>query len=994
MRVCPRCSAIYGRDANVCGIDGTGLVERSDDPFIGQTIGRYRIVDRLGAGAMGCVYRATHTAFPAQYAIKILYGDMAANRAVAQRFRREADTITKLRHPNIVSIVEFGTTPGGLNLMVMELVEGQALSGAFEAKERFSPPRAANIVRQVASGLLATHDHGFVHRDLTPGNVLLVKRGYNEHVKLFYFGVVGVTDAEADEPKLTKTGFTLGTPAYMAPEQVEGSGVGPEADLYSLGVCLFEMVAGRPPFEGPVQKILADKMLKPPPALPPSGGLEALAARLLARHPKHRMSSAREVIAAIDRLGLVATPAPTSGPDESVTTESGRPSDPVQDARHLHGGQKVAGFTLQNQLGAGGFGSVWAAKSEDGKDVALKILHARYLARKEGARGPSVPDRFLAEARLLQKLTHPGLVQIEQVIEDREAHVVAYAMERLHGGDLAAKAPEMTLATLLDVFISTADTLAFLHANNVVHRDVKRSNIYITDPNSEGGMRTKLLDFGVAKELHAQAILENTADESFLGTVGSMAPESLDTTSRAPVTPAVDQWSLGVALYECLTGRAPFEDRSVVYLMKKIQGAPPERLVLLDRFGFKEPPGPLATVIGRCLNKAPGDRFGSMSELVEALRFARSQLTTDVLQLSREELDLTRDDGKRPSGIWDAVLTPGSGLVPNAPPIPGTPADPTAPAGVPVAPPIAMGQPIDVSTGGQAPSTTLDHDPPFAFVGVAPVGPATALPRGDTSPNGPPGNDFASEYEAPARQVDISPMPFAGASVTALDDDPSVPVIEFPPTTKSDGDGVTLDASDKTLDAADSTHPPFPVLLSPEVIEHLPAPPAGEVSAKQPSNGTPAPVPAAPLPVEITTPASPPDTADQSLNRRPLVGGAEIIQLQIEDEVAGPTVLDTRLNEAAVAEVKAFAEAQEAAAQKAQNDQEHAATVPEPRQEAAMSSMAAALPTTPAPPPEMAEATSSTGDLIAQTKGSGYGQYIFGLVCLAVGLALGWFLNS
>lgn len=772
MRVCPRCSAIFGQDANVCGIDGTPLIERSDDPFVGQTIGRYRITDRLGAGAMGCVYRAMHTAFPAQYAIKILFGDMAANRAVAQRFRREADTITKLRHPNIVSIVEFGTTPGGLNLMVMELVDGQALSTALEAKERFSPPRAANIVRQVAAGLMAAHEHGFVHRDLTPGNVMLERREQHEHIKLLDFGVVGLTDADANEPKLTKTGFTLGTPVYMAPEQVEGSGVGPEADLYSLGVILYEMIAGKPPFEGPIHKILADKMLKPPPPLPPSGGLEALAARLLARQPIHRMSTASEVIAAIDHLHLVELQA-AEVLDEGVTTESGRPSDPVQDARHLSAGQEVAGYQLKSQLGAGGFGSVWLATHlAKGTEVALKLLHPRYLARKIGSRGPTVPDRFLAEARLLQKLAHPGLVEIEEVIDDREAHVVAYSMERLVGGDLAERSPTMALATILDVLTDTATTLAFLHANEVVHRDVKRSNIFITDPDPATGLplRVKLLDFGVAKELHAQAILDNTADEGFLGTVGSMAPESFDTAQGGPVTAAVDQWSLGVTLFECLTGRAPFEDRSVVYLMKKIQGAPAEPLVLLPRFGFSQTPPALAAVVQRCLRKAPGDRYRSMGELADALRAARSQLSTDVFSVDKEDLDLTRDDDdRRPSGIWDVVIPEPNATISGTDDLPVVVPKPLL---EPDDLPITTGVPIPITARDPIPQTTPDRDPPFAFVGVAPVGPPlVAASRADTNPTGPPAADFAEEYEAPTRQVDVVPLPL-NALVTSPDQKP------------------------------------------------------------------------------------------------------------------------------------------------------------------------------------------------------------------------------
>ena len=645
VRVCPRCHSVFTVQTEFCGIDGEALVEREDDPLIGTSLGCYRIVERLGTGGMGCVYRATHTSFAVEFAVKVLYGDMAANPAVVRRFRREAETITRLSHPNIVSIVEFGSTPEGLQLMVMRLVDGRSLAAAMAGKEAFAFARVAGIVRQIASGLAAAHELGFVHRDLTPANVMLEADGDEERVKILDFGVVGLLEPDGDEPKLTRTGFTLGTPVYMAPEQVEGAKVGPAADLYSLGVMLYEMLAGRPPFKGALNKLVADKMLKPPPPLPDARGLDQLAYDLLARMPKNRTSSAQEVIEALDRIGLDAPAARVEPPTDPgsgalrVVFDAG--------ASAVEPGRRVGAYQLVSELGCGGFASVWLARDErSGDEVAIKILHPRYLEGEVGSHGPTVASRFVAEARILRQLEHPGLVRIHEVIEE-PPRIVAYAMERLDGWDLSEWSNRVGLKSLLDIFAQVAETLAFLHGHGVIHRDVKPSNIFIVDTEiTEPAYPTaKLLDFGIAKELHAQAALDNTADDTFLGTYTSMAPESLNRAAGNEITGAMDQWSLAVSLYKCLTGRFPFEDPTPVGLFRKIQTAAPSRPQLLARLGYQSPPDEIIEVLDRCLDKDPARRYGDAGELAQALRRARDAARPDQVQ-ANDPILLTDNDTK------------------------------------------------------------------------------------------------------------------------------------------------------------------------------------------------------------------------------------------------------------------------------------------------------------------------------------------------------------
>ncbi|MCK6547158.1 protein kinase, partial [Myxococcota bacterium] len=306
MRVCPRCRSIYSMPVDRCGIDGSAIVEQDTDPLVGTSVDRYEIVEPLGRGAMGCVYRARHSVLGSDCALKVLYGNFALNQRLTERFRREAQAIGKMSHPNVVDVVDFGRTAEGLTFLVMELVEGRTLEEIILRDGPLPPARAARIARQLASGLGEAHRRGFVHRDMKPANVMVTQTDELEVVKILDFGVVGLIQAAASA-KLTAVGHIVGTPTYMAPEQARTSSVGPAADLYALGVILFEMSSGRPPFEGTgVAEVLLRHLNDPPPMLRPSGGLERLVAQLLEKDPEKRLASAARLIQELDKLELGA----------------------------------------------------------------------------------------------------------------------------------------------------------------------------------------------------------------------------------------------------------------------------------------------------------------------------------------------------------------------------------------------------------------------------------------------------------------------------------------------------------------------------------------------------------------------------------------------------------------------------------------------------------------------------------------------------------------
>jgi predicted Ser/Thr protein kinase len=229
--------------------------------------GRFRIEREIGTGGMGTVYLATHLGLERPVAVKIIKREFATDSDVAERFLREARTMAKLRHQHAAMIFDAGSLPDGRHFIIMEFVEGETLSQALAREGRFPCGRAVRIAMQVCDVLEEAHRIGIVHRDLKPSNIMLGERG----VCVLDFGVAKVlASAESTATHAsTGSGQLVGTPRYMSPEQCLGQRVGARSDLYSLGVLLYEMIAGRPPFVDPLQSaLLVKQATTAPPPLP------------------------------------------------------------------------------------------------------------------------------------------------------------------------------------------------------------------------------------------------------------------------------------------------------------------------------------------------------------------------------------------------------------------------------------------------------------------------------------------------------------------------------------------------------------------------------------------------------------------------------------------------------------------------------------------------------------------------------------------------------
>jgi eukaryotic-like serine/threonine-protein kinase len=285
--------------------------------------GRYRIQALLGSGGMGRVYRAEHTGIGRQVAIKVLNADQLRNRDAAQRFQREALASGRLDHPNIVAVSDFGIIDRGPCYLVMEVLDGESVGTRLQREQRIPWAEAVSILRSVLAGLRHAHDRGVVHRDIKPDNVFLARKDGEQVVKILDFGIAKLRAGTADDPAATRAGLTVGTPAYLSPEQAVGGEITPASDLYSVTVVLFEMITGRPPFQDadPLAMLGAHVSRPAPriqeiaPELGVPSSLEAVIEKGLEKSAADRIRSAAQYLTLLDdAVGIVVPRSSASQP--------------------------------------------------------------------------------------------------------------------------------------------------------------------------------------------------------------------------------------------------------------------------------------------------------------------------------------------------------------------------------------------------------------------------------------------------------------------------------------------------------------------------------------------------------------------------------------------------------------------------------------------------------------------------------------------------------
>ncbi len=282
VRFCPGCGAAMpsteplSSDSSGASVDSlprdTGpraSRDMSADDLVGYTLdNKYRIVEKIGSGGMGSIYKATRMHIGDTVAVKVLHPDSVGDKKAIERFRREAQAAARLKHNNAVGIYDFAVSPNNLVYIVMELVEGKNLARIIKEQGPLQPSFAVEIISRVCSALDEAHRQNIVHRDLKPDNILVNATSNDLTVKVLDFGIAKLCDLSAEVSTLTQKGMLVGTPQYMSPEQCMGEEIDGRADIYSLGIVLYEMLTGMLPFNSPTPTaIIVQHVTQPPPPL-------------------------------------------------------------------------------------------------------------------------------------------------------------------------------------------------------------------------------------------------------------------------------------------------------------------------------------------------------------------------------------------------------------------------------------------------------------------------------------------------------------------------------------------------------------------------------------------------------------------------------------------------------------------------------------------------------------------------------------------------------
>jgi serine/threonine protein kinase/tetratricopeptide (TPR) repeat protein len=594
--------------------------------MIGQTISHFKILAPLGEGGMGVVYKAQDLKLDRFVALKFLPQSLTSNEEAKRRFVYEAKAASALDHPNICTIYEIDELPDGQMFMAIAYYDGESLHERLE-RGPLGVDEAMVIAGQVALGLASAHDKGIIHRDVKPANIVITNDG---QTKILDFGLAKL----ADRTQLTQAGSRVGTVAYMSPEQVNGAELDVRSDIFSLGVVLYEMVAGKHPFHGENAMVVAHRIVNDNPTplanyrsdVPDR--LQGLLDRALAKNREDRFASLDEFIEA-----LGGTAAPAIGrhwTEQSTMSTMKSAAEPAPD-------ETIGPYRLRERVGIGGMGEVWSADQTEPfrRKVALKIV-------KAGMDSAEVISRFEAERQALALMDHPCIAKVY----DAGATPLGrpyFAMEFVRGIPITEYCDKYKLTTKarLELFMRLCEGVQHAHQKAVIHRDLKPSNVLITEIDDEAV--PKIIDFGVAKAT-SQQLTEKTMHTyvgQLIGTPEYMSPEQADL-STEDIDTRTDIYSLGVILYELMSGELPFDSeelRSAGFdaLRKKIceedPPTPSRRVTTVSdsratatsrrtdpKALSKQLRGDVDWIIMKAMDKDRTRRYASASDLAEDIR--------------------------------------------------------------------------------------------------------------------------------------------------------------------------------------------------------------------------------------------------------------------------------------------------------------------------------------------------------------------------------------
>ena len=638
-----------------------------DFGLVGKRVREYQVLELVGRGGMGAVYRAQHVLLQQDRAIKVVARRPADDHDFIERFIREARVLARLKDEHLVRLYEFWEERGQL-FMALEFLRGESVAERLRRRIRLPLAEAIAIARQAALGLQTAHQGQVVHRDISPDNLQIVKGAGAEVVKVMDFGIAKALEEVHRE--LTANLF-LGKFEYASPEQCgfgleRGETIDWRSDIYSLGVTLFKMATGLLPFEaGTPQGYLvkhATEAAPSPSAMAPSAGLpvelDRLVLRALMKRRQERQQSMAEFIRELDGIPI---PEPTlaAAPTVEVATPSPggallpSPSPSPEGSSGPTGGLKsgeafARKYVITSRLGEGGMGVVYRAVDRIlNEPVALKVISSRFVE------GDAV-ERLKREVVLARRVAHPNVCRIYDIGEsDAGAHYVS--MEFVEGRSLGRLLKEKGILPLregIPLIRQVLEGLSAAHAVNVIHRDLKPDNIMVTPQG-----HAVILDFGLSLAEDSERV---TRAGFVIGTPHYMAPEQV---TGQGVDTRCDLYAVGVLLFRMCTGRLPFTSTNTLEILRsQMEEAPPRPTFINAAISPL-----LESIILKALEKdkaarfATGEAFLNALDAVEPALIRRSTESGRVVRVPRTARKRLGDEdpNEAPTAVQPEVPTSG-----------------------------------------------------------------------------------------------------------------------------------------------------------------------------------------------------------------------------------------------------------------------------------------------------------------------------------------------
>ncbi|MEZ6185284.1 MAG: serine/threonine-protein kinase [Planctomycetota bacterium] len=551
-----------------------------DDPVIGQVVGPCQIHTKLGEGGMGAVYLAHHPVLHKDMVVKVLKPAYAQSERRVKRFFQEARAAARVEHPNVIAIQDVGTNQNGLHFMLMQYLEGENLFERIMRRGRFVPKRALEVVRAVAEAMAAMHAVGVIHRDVKPENVVITP---TDQVRLIDFGLA--KDLQ-NQLNLTAPGAMVGTPLYMAPEIGRTETIDGRADVYSLGLTLYALLTGRPPFEGyPIHHVIFGKAkLRPVAELNPAvdAGTHAVLARMLAWDRRERYPSAEALLEDLARLEAgeaplaLGCPVPRclGGGSESGTGSRPRPTSRRRRRRAEPEVREEAAPPQQLEAEEDALDDEVARAEEDSSRRVADYLLLSVLEERSKSvvyRGWCPRREQLVAIHLMRgvKSLSPAYTQaLGQVAELGHPHLSPLFDCGVHEGQLYLVSEYIEGASLRTLFAQVGDSrpledgdaarvirdaaraLSYAQRQGVGHGWIRPGSVWI-DERGQG----VVVDFGLA--CMRQVAARRLPDRAQQGASGRYLPPESRSGELQVAQPSADVYALGILLYQCLTGEPP-----------------------------------------------------------------------------------------------------------------------------------------------------------------------------------------------------------------------------------------------------------------------------------------------------------------------------------------------------------------------------------------------------------------------------------------------------